>query len=524
MTASALPRISIESQSVAPADPVVGSHGICFYTSSPRPSTHANPIWERLVQQPQRTIDLKQVAKVHTLINKGIDKTRFGHTRHRIEKTSGEEIIQKAAWRCKSTTYDVNTIERGKQQRSYTKALHAEHLSGAATDFFCGAMPSECQSHWQWALLDSDVKNDRFPELEALVAKIFPELIPETSTSGRGVHRMIRINYYGKYVPAGDQEMHNLVVSWCGRLKRATEALFGSFLELKGACCYWNKSQRTWTLGTLGRLPRLRAEQLSSIPIFSQAEIEKRIEKIEKIAGIQPIQPSVCSAPALSCSSSVPQGETSPHTPADTGYASSDAFQRMIHAKCQYIKQHKALPADEEALCDYYESLNLQTGDRTPERLCRAQRVLDYARKNWRTGGGTKVECGPEALRERQKMVSEYITVESIKAARSKGNRTTASTLEIAAYQLIAIELNHVDDFSGRDKIMEVMNEWHEQGHLPRAIGKHKMAILRKLCLNHSLLVLTVKPCVATRTASSYQEATPSASPALSCFLFRPSR
>lgn len=246
-----------------------------------------------------------------------------------LDRNTGE--IRKASWPCRATTYDRHEREwreNGRHKRTYTLRKHTEHLTGAACDFFCGRAPSE-GDFWQWALLDGDNHCGDFGKLVQIINQLFPELIPEPSTSGRGMHWVIKLHFYPRGPKSTDQEMHDKVIYWCKRLKDATLRLAqGSYIELKGACCYWTDDG--YRMGTLARLPvTLTAAQLEGIEVIGQEEFEARIQKLERMAGITP--------PAVCVRSSSPQGDTSSLPPAaasipaahlGTGTASSTTYLR----------------------------------------------------------------------------------------------------------------------------------------------------------------------------------------------------
>jgi hypothetical protein len=133
--------------------------------------------------------------------------------------------------------------------------------------------PSE-GGDWQWGLLDADNRCEDFSKLVNIITDHFHELRPEPSTSGKGVHWVIRLgNYHPRWLyKLEDHAMHDLVISWCGRIKTATAKLAsGSFVELKGACCAWKPAGESgaggYLMGTLARMPvTLTAEQLNSLP------------------------------------------------------------------------------------------------------------------------------------------------------------------------------------------------------------------------------------------------------------------
>jgi|GEM_PF-6410607 len=352
--------------------------------SYPPPSTAAHPIWQRLERPATIAIDPREARQIHKLIRKGIDPIHYGMTRVRVDQSSGEEIVQKAAWRCTSETYNRNTIRYGTRQKTYTRELHYQHLSGVSDDFFCGQAPSGSQNGWQWALLDIDNRGDDFPHVAHAIKELFPELYFEPSTSGKGLHAVVRISHFNQWRPLEDREMHDLVVSWCGRLTRATKAISGrkegSFCELKGACCYWNKSSESWTLGTLGRLPRLPLSKLRSIPVISQASFEQRLGRLEGVLeGVsEPLRDSETARTPPSAVRKAPKAKRVQRRPLPTPEQQPDAYKRMTANACTLAATLGRTPTPEELLAFYEAGPSANSEATTPARRDRATKACRF--------------------------------------------------------------------------------------------------------------------------------------------------
>jgi hypothetical protein len=160
----------------------------------------------------------------------------------------------------------------------------------------------------------------------------------------------------------------------------------------------------------------------------------------------------------------------------------------MIDAKCQYVRQHRCLPVTALELVEFYEANGYAKGERDDARLSRAEGVLAYARSRWvdRPAAGTV----SFDTAEHEKAVAEigrYVDPSAL----SGRFRCGVSLAELAAFAVVVLTLCQKDGFSSRDKVMEILNEWVEEGHLSSVIDAHKMSAFKKVLVGSGYLAIT---------------------------------
>jgi hypothetical protein len=515
-------------QRISKTDAPVSGHGGTDLQSVPSSFSEQEPHFQRVCREPSRLIDVKLSLRIHRALNQGCDQRCWGSNKEKIDRRTGEIESRKASWMYSSATYTQRERRRrieNKHARQYNRERRIEHLSGQSCDFFCGKRPSE-GGNYQFAIIDGDCRGSDFSKLDKIIAHVFPELIPEPSTSGRGTHRLFKVSFDHRY-GRDDELQHDSIIAWSGRLKAVTVLIAGklgggttpSFCEIKGACCYWDRDRvgsdgvrGTLTMGTLARCPvNLTPEQIESLPIYSHSTIEARLRKLEKLAGLPASskKPSVQPKPQKPARRASGQATSTCTIAADPEYlpaVQADAFQRMIHAKVKFILLNKALPETAEDLCTFYEKLGLAAGDPDPERLQRAQNVLDHARTTWVDHASRlNIQFNPR-LGERATELEQLIPRDQILAMKLKCG---VKHIELACYEFINLELNRQSGFASRDGIKAVLNTWHQQGHLPHLLDNHKMAAFKKLLVINRLLLITKKhkPPGWGGTAASYAPA-----------------